>query len=81
MFLIQGVRAEIGERGQDISDICNVGRELLDKSVRPEKLNGKLRDLTDAWQELNDLARDRHLLLQNLLQVHLLNPITFIFWY
>ena len=32
-------------------------------------MSARLRDLTESWQTLNDIARDRHLLLQSSLQV------------
>ena len=52
-----------------MTDVCSKGHEILSSSKNSDKLSARLRDLTDAWQDLNDVARDRHILLQNSLQV------------
>ena len=57
-------------RARSGTNVSSKGHVILSTSTNSDMLSASLRDLTDVWQELNDVARDRYTLLQNALQVY-----------
>ena len=66
---LQDTRSDVAERGQEVTEVCTKGHEVLALCQKPDQMSDKLKELTDSWQELSDAARDRHIILQQHLQV------------
>ena len=60
-----------------MTELCSRAHELSRVESRDSLhvLTARLSELSSRWQELSDLARDRHILLQTTLQVcHVIKP-------